>query len=180
MSNQDRYKLVIRNIPQELLDIEDQELFVRFKTSKYKPLVKLKKLFDFVDEIFSYILPFTPCKKGCSNCCNIPVAMTALEAEYISINEKIKPRNPNKNKRKNYSVSCPFLVGGCCSIYKSRPYVCRKFCTIDANFNSCNLGICSSSEYKGIRFSEIDKSFEHIVTTRNSLILYDIRQFFGV
>lgn len=64
------------------------------------------------------------CSKGCDSCCE---SLTIFPIEYYTIKEEIKKlNNLPKNKLWNgITKSCRFLVNGECSIYQSRPIICR-------------------------------------------------------
>jgi Fe-S-cluster containining protein len=95
------------------------------------------------------------CQKGCSSCCadNFKVrwieaaklleAFASLPAE--TANTVLEQLNAPANG------SCPLLVDGACSVYTSRPALCRayrvivklrnEFATCHLNFNEPNLGV---------------------------------------
>lgn len=64
------------------------------------------------------------CKKGCDSCCEsinvFPIEFEAIKTEMASTLRLIKNRPFNRFRK-----SCVFLVEGACSIYQSRPIICR-------------------------------------------------------
>jgi len=68
-SNSNREKM-IRLFPSSLSK-KEEGLYVRISKSKANFLNKLSSLFSEMNEIYAYVDKFTPCKKGCSHCCNI-------------------------------------------------------------------------------------------------------------
>lgn len=104
-------------------------------------IVALWKLADF-------IAPFTrdavACKRGCSHCCHIAVALTQAEAKIIGMRIGRAPvNNPAAVDLKKFDYGyhnpCTFLVGGDCSIYESRPLACRVQYNVDADALLCEL-----------------------------------------
>lgn len=90
------------------------------------------------------------CRKGCSYCCHLEVAVSAAEAYTIKtfleterrpILERIKTRLRHARRqlgdkfyaeRKAARVMCPLLnAEGACEIYEVRPLACRKFVSFD-------------------------------------------------
>ena len=61
------------------------------------------------------------CKKGCSSCC---MDFSIFPVEFFSIKEMLKGRKISIN-RDAPEGDCPMLVGGLCSIYEFRPFICR-------------------------------------------------------
>ncbi|WP_158658206.1 YkgJ family cysteine cluster protein [Agarilytica rhodophyticola] len=102
------------------------------------PLDLLARLYDFMDEYNRFVATFAVCERGCSACCEIPVNVSRLEAEYI--HRKTGRAIYNNIIAKSGHSPCPFLAeSGNCSIYQYRPYNCRTFHTLD-NPKYCSTG----------------------------------------
>jgi len=114
--------------------------------------VIMNKFLKYVDELNSIYKKYSPCKKGCSSCCDMPVAISDLETiiikEFLDENSiEYNQLNPMNTKRKNgenkeglvgkehSGIKCPFLIDNNCSIYPARPFVCRKYIVIGI----CNM-----------------------------------------
>lgn len=94
------------------------------------------RIFEIFDEASHLILPFSPCRKGCSNCCSQSIIISDWEAEQIA---KFTGRKRGRGKRaavenadmvskvqkKYIGKTCPFLKENLCSIYMVRPQACR-------------------------------------------------------
>jgi Fe-S-cluster containining protein len=91
------------------------------------------------------------CKAGCSHCCRVRVE--ALEPEIVQIANELKKLSPEKldeltERLRNHAtasngvsvfdhhITCPFLEDDLCSIYQTRPAVCRKAHSFDVK--KCN------------------------------------------
>jgi len=139
---------------------QEENLLSRTKGSKKNPMAKLSDLFNFMGQIAQPFQHLTPCKKGCSFCCQIRVDVSALEVLYIK--KHAKKATKNLPKRLVIGEPCPFLKNDGCSIYEARPYFCRRHQV----FTPSNR-LCASENDVGqelLAFSEIDKSFFHIVS----------------
>jgi Fe-S-cluster containining protein len=65
------------------------------------------------------------CRKGCDSCCeNIQVFPLELDAikQFIKDNNATLPKERRFNR---YRKSCNFLVNSACTIYETRPIICR-------------------------------------------------------
>jgi Fe-S-cluster containining protein len=117
----------------------------------------MKKLLKYTDKMIDIFKQFSPCKKGCSNCCYIDVAVSNTEISLIEkfINKKkwntrIK-RNENTIKtifvreiesgkkfgELSYGKKCPFLRNNECCVYCVRPYFCRKYIIFEKDNKKC-------------------------------------------
>lgn len=115
-----------------------EALYNRYMEFRNKPgnlyisdLVKL--VYEITDEMMSVISQAAVCKKGCHYCCDVSVAVSAMEATYISTRTGIAANMSNETILSNETIYpwCPFLKDGECSIYKYRPVACRTFVTFD-------------------------------------------------
>ena len=100
----------------------------------------LSKIYTFLDEFNNkFVKTFTRCNRRCgSYCCQMPVTITYVEAQYIGIKKEINvnkpisimpdPIMPRFIDDKKYFAKCPFLNHqNDCSVYGSRPFVCRTY-----------------------------------------------------
>jgi len=76
------------------------------------------------------------CRAGCSGCCHHHLSVFAVEAETVrtAIEElptqvrarvEAQAREVIKREAHGEAVTCPLLIDDCCSIYQSRPLICR-------------------------------------------------------
>jgi Fe-S-cluster containining protein len=93
----------------------------------------IAELYRITDEILDKYVNNKTCSQGCYYCCNTPVAVTGVEAEYIAHNTGYKIVSMANAKMKKHSRPgyCPFLREGECSIYEFRPMACRVFTSFD-------------------------------------------------
>lgn len=116
-----------------------------------------------LSKIFEYQGEYLCCKEGCSRCCERgDYPLSRLEFEYLKYGfDKLEINIQNiilksiellKLAEKD-SYACPFLIGGMCSVYKYRPFVCRAFgvLTVDANGNP-TFPFCAM---EGLNYSKI-------------------------
>ena len=160
-------------IPIRLLNQEDR-LLSRTKASKKNPLMKLGDLYSFMQKIAQPFQHLIPCKKGCNSCCHIRVDVSELEVLYI----KKHALKATKNIQEGLVVGdpCPFLKNGGCSIYEARPFHCRRHQVFTPDNRLCALD--SDVNLEQLAFSEIDKSFAHIVLEHGNSEFSDIRTIF--
>ena len=93
---------------------------------------RLKKIYDLADKIAAINDDIIVCRKGCSYCCNIPVEITPLEANYIATNTN--HAIVNRKKPPGKIGYCPLMDKQTaeCTIYEFRPFNCRVFSTYDS------------------------------------------------
>jgi Fe-S-cluster containining protein len=88
----------------------------------------IKIMRQVMDIIGAAMKNVAPCGAGCSSCCHIPVMISYPEAVLIGqeIGRPPTPIQYTLERNDSYTgTPCPFLKKGNCSIYKSRPLVCR-------------------------------------------------------
>lgn len=103
------------------------------------------RFYGLLDDIARLHGDDTACRKGCSHCCHIAVAIPHIEADEIA--ERIGvPRQtvPHTYKFKDfpygYSRPCTFLnEKGLCSIYEHRPMACRTHYSLAPDASMCEL-----------------------------------------
>ena len=101
-------ELLIAQMPLKLMR-KEKKVFKKIRLSAELPLRRLEKLFDFIDELNSYVDKFTPCKEGCSYCCYIStISISTLEVEYIE-NHFGKKRIMKPVGKDYFGIPCPFL-----------------------------------------------------------------------
>jgi hypothetical protein len=66
------------------------------------------------------------CRKGCDLCCRRKFSVSAVEAYNIAGTFRGLPKSLQRAVRKQ-KESCAFLVNGACSVYESRPIICRTY-----------------------------------------------------
>lgn len=108
----------------------------------------LWKLSNFADGIQRSLSEFTPCKKGCSHCCHIPVMVSSFEAERIArATKKVMNKDAGESLTTAIGrplatftrVPCPFLKDSECSIYSIRPMHCRLHNSLAQTSELCNV-----------------------------------------
>ena len=86
-----------------------------------------KKLENYFDKLSTYI----KCKKGCSDCCQkgdyplSEIEMQLILEGYLALNNETKIKVQQNIKEIKKGETCPFLLNNECSIYSSRPIICR-------------------------------------------------------
>jgi uncharacterized protein len=108
---------------------------------------RIGQLHKLADDMFGVGPDEAGCRKGCSHCCHIAVAVTWHEARYIGKHTGKTP-TPRKQVRHTpsfegfdygYHNPCPFLVNNLCSIYEHRPLACRVHVNLDVDELLCRL-----------------------------------------
>lgn len=166
----------IENLLPRSLAIREEQIFNTMRFSGKSYVKQLEKLYSLMDDLYSFFRQYTPCKKGCSYCCNIQVSVSPLEVEYIEHSTGIK-RALNLGIGEFFGTPCPFLDNNICSIYKYRPFVCRRHNALFNDPEWCNLDLCNRYTFPQVRFSEIEKSYQ-LILVKSGASLMDIRQCF--
>jgi Fe-S-cluster containining protein len=156
------------------LKIQEEKLFDKVIKSKTNLTKKLVTLYEFMGEISGSFSHLTPCKKGCSYCCEIRVDVSKIELSLI----KSKARKAYNNATQDLVIGepCPFLKNNSCSIYEVRPFLCRRHQV----FTPTNE-LCVNNDELGqelLSFTEVERSYMHILSESDSEKPKDIREYF--
>lgn len=166
------------NIPKHLSNKEDH-FSDKIQKAKTNPAKKLSSLYDFMNDLYKYVSTYTPCKKGCNNCCHYSVTISEIEIKYIERHTKNKRNKPYHHQKSFHGTPCPFLIDKSCSIYHARPFVCRRHVTLTNTNTWCDPKISNNEKFPLLQFSSIDEAYKHILIKSESFDLFDIRQVFG-
>ena len=135
----------LRSMPKDMLN--DILRLFQHLTEQYKKAIMAvgflgatKSFHKYIDSnVVRYdVVAKSTCKRGCSFCCYLHVAITEGEAEILA--QHVTPQNLgqlHKQRGKDDVESfmklpikdraCAFLVNGECSVYVDRPASCRKY-----------------------------------------------------
>lgn len=166
-----------RQFPRKLAEMENK-LFKKFQKDLSDPIRKLKKLYNFMDELYAVVAKFAPCTLGCCACCYYPISISEIEINYIEQSHGIK-HTSQKTLSPQSDTPCPFLTNNACSIYERRPFVCRRHISLDKNSTWCQPDVCDKIELPRIAFTEVAKTYEQIVLDSGSARWIDIREAFN-
>ncbi len=113
--------------------------------------------------------PYIKCFKGCDKCCkNAEFPYSKMEFKYLlcgflSLDKEIQDKieynisktveAKKKFKGTKFLYDCPFLIDGCCSVYKFRGIVCRTFGLItNVKDGKSKIPFCA---YHGLNYSNV-------------------------
>lgn len=167
-------KSIERKMPLELKRFETGITRTIMK-AKGSPLEALAELYRCMDKIFDFFQNYTPCKKGCSHCCYYKIDVSELEVAYIEQCTGVKRQPHGGIMFGTHGMPCPFLRGVECSIYRFRPYACRKHVTVDASDYWCHPSRCNGAFLMLVQSSESKAAYSMLVDTER---LADIRNYF--
>lgn len=116
-------------------------------TPKVPAGTKLIRLRHLASEWTGVFAAKTACAKGCSHCCHINSAVPRSEARLMAKELGLTLSEPKEiydieraeEMQHFFGVPCTFLKEGKCSIYKSRPLVCRTLVNMDNTDLLCRL-----------------------------------------
>lgn len=113
---------------------------------------KYIKLTLIADEVGETAKPNSPCRRGCSYCCNQAVPISEHEADNIAAFTG-RPRRElgagptnretldrmRSNQQRYSAKPCTFLRDGECTIYEVRPMNCRTHISVAATPEPCDI-----------------------------------------
>lgn len=119
----------------------------QLNSAQNSPATRLHRLRFIASEWSKVVTTAAACRKGCSHCCHIAVMLPKSEAKLIAkasgrkLNTKVTgtPLGDSIDDSKYKGTPCPFLAEGACSIYASRPFVCRTLVNLDDSPVLCEL-----------------------------------------
>lgn len=151
---------------------------------------RTKLLHDALTPLLQEVGQLAACRKGCTHCCHIAVAINQGEAALIGRKTGIKPAKPANRileQREQfadaiplgYEHPCPFLKDNQCSIYEVRPLACRVHFNMDIDAELCRLDL-GNNPLPLYRTTELDMLGLQAVRGGNPLrvVIADIREFF--
>jgi hypothetical protein len=119
------------------------------------------------------------CKKGCDSCCE---SLTLFPIEYFAIQNELgtNANLPSKKWLSGVTKSCRFLIKGECSIYNSRPIICRTqgLPLLYENFEGTGfeLSVCKLN-FKGVDVTKFNKETALFMSPFNSRLFLLNSQF---
>ena len=105
----------------------------------------------------------------------------SLRQRRLVFMEKVS--NIKRNEKKTttaalHGTPCPLMLEGICTVYKSRPFACRKRVSMAASSDWCRVEVVQDHQLPMVHFAEIDRSFDLIVLHSQMIKSADIREFF--
>lgn len=144
---------------------------------------KFNQLTLLADRVAAAISTIAACRRGCSHCCNISVAISSFEAEKIAEVTGIRPAalkssvRPETVAADNYKKPCPFATqNGECSIYDTRPLACRLHFNISESPFFCDTQ--NLPEESAVPNVDLNVFWMGYATLFLKMPLGDIRDFF--
>ncbi len=114
------------------------------------------------------------CRKGCTACCYIPLAVTAVEAiaatamllrdEAAVARIRTARAQPNGAERWRRRIPCMLLHDGACAIYAQRPLPCRAYVSLSAV--RCDEALASGDSGELLAVPTLDLPHEHATELR--------------
>jgi Fe-S-cluster containining protein len=109
----------------------------------YRQLVA--QIDKWTEEMTSRYRSHLVCRKGCDLCCQRKFSVSAVEAYNMAFTfSQLTPAQRAKVRPKK--SSCIFLVNGACTVYESRPVICRTFGLPSLHRNEKGEGVASWCE----------------------------------
>lgn len=139
---------------------------------------RLERFYKSVDEVLTFALRYTPCKRGCCGCCYYRIEVFGIEAAYLERTLGIRIDPLGQSIEATHGLPCPFLSKNECTIYRYRPYACRKYMTLDTSSYWCQPNRASTTELPLARFTKFDETMRMLAVESGVLEPKDIRNIF--
>jgi Fe-S-cluster containining protein len=145
---------------------------------------KIVAMWALADDMMKFTTGNVACKRGCSHCCHIAVAVAQPEADLIGklIGRQAKQVTPVLNFvdfDTGYHNPCTFLRDGECSIYKHRPLACRIQYSADNDDLLCRLVKGQGIPVPYINTSDMNKLMAAVIHKADVSGFADIREYFS-
>lgn len=121
----------------------------RIQTSNANFQSKESKLVGLADKVNQAVQPHAACHKGCSHCCSMVTLIYRYEAVRLAqvsgrmmVDLPFRPHDAVllAGAKVNGKL-CPFVVGGCCSVYEQRPMICRLHHSLNDDPKDCIVSL---------------------------------------
>ena len=146
------------------------------------PRSKLRTINNVLDELAKVATPHVACKRGCSSCCHMNITISQVEANEIALKGSRRLKKLEQHVRHDLGeflgVPCPFLLDHQCSIYETRPFVCRGHYSFDTTPHWCHPDRSTKVSVPMIHFDGIDRAYGCVLNKVRSNVMADIRDFF--
>ena len=174
----ENYERIAKSLPRKL--VKKEEVFAaRVSAANISSLKKLEMIYGLMDQLSAAVAPYVPCTANCSSCCHINVTVGELEIKFIEKHTGHKRLKVPKEPKDFHGAPCVFLKNGRCSIYKARPFVCRRFTTMAKTSYWCAPERCNDVEFALLGFTDVDAAFHGLRAASGYGEVQDIRQVFG-
>ena len=164
------------------LDSRDDVIAQHLRCDNSSAKSKLGKIYSLIAEVSQAVQPYVACGKGCSDCCQMNVSISLMEAQRlaaVSRKSMAVVNHPVRHSDDRFSgVPCPFLVEDACSVYEARPYACRAHYSFDTSAYWCHPERSYEGEMSLLQMGGARKAYEEIVLNSRLRGFADIRDFF--
>jgi len=161
---------------------------IRKLVARDNTLKALEALYEYVDRYFGAAKGLVACRQGCANCCHGRVWISQLEADFIANKTgRVAPTIATVEDQKTFpirdaSLPCTFLGSDqSCTIYSSRPFVCRTHLNFEPTNELCQF----ENADRSIPLVDRDKTIPGVMKALTDAIVThggggaDIRRYFG-
>jgi len=107
---------------------------------------RAKRVYQLADEMAASLASYVTCHDGCSHCCYLPTMVYQHEADMMAVAGQRTAKQLADRPRSEalestlsfFGEPCPFLVNNRCSIYASRPLICRIHHSFNDTTSACD------------------------------------------